>query len=439
MESDHPMRVLFVAPSYSPFIGGAQNFQRAMARRLVADGHQVTVVTTNARAPEDFWQPPRDNEAQLPARFENINHVPTHRVGIAYPAPAPYVFGMLRRLSFLVDRTWLPRDLKRVVLVKIARFLPPLPELESVLRRLVPGVDLVQAVDSSWDGLFVKAEETAQAFGKPFVAVPLMHLGERKIAAQFQMPHQVDAYRRADAVIALSRREGSEYQALGVPPDRIHLVPMGIDPESSATSSVDDVAKFRGQFTTSGSIVAFVGANTFDKGAFTLAEAVALANLQSQEYHLVCAGTQAEALRAHVESMDADLKSALSGRLHILGRVDEATKQILLAASDVLALPSRVDTFGIVLLEAWLHGKPVIGADAGGIPELVRHGETGLLVPFGDVRALSSALQEILGDRDRARQLGMNGRNAVLENFTWDHTYRRLTQIYRNIATQDLG
>jgi glycosyltransferase involved in cell wall biosynthesis len=433
MGSDHRIRVLFVAPSYSPFLGGAQNFQQAMARRLVANGHHVTVVTTNARIPDDFWQPPQD-KGRASVLIESVDHVPVHRVSIAYPAPAPYAFGVLRRLSYLIHRTWLPWDLKRAILVKIARFLPPLPELESTLARLLPDVDLVQAIDSSWDGLFIKAEEAAQAFGKPFVAIPLMHLGDKKIAAQFQMPHQLEVYGRADAVIALSHREASEYQALGVPPEHIHVISMGIDPEPLPAPSAEDVAKFRGHYTEKGSIVAFVGANTFDKGAFTLAEAVAVANLQSHECHLICAGAQAEGLRSHVESMNTNLKSALDGRLHILGRVDEATKQTLLAACDVLALPSRVDTFGIVLLEAWLHGKPVIGADAGGISELIRPGETGFLVPFGDAHALAAALGEILHDRDRARQLGLNGRDVVLKKFTWEHTYRRLWQIYRDLV-----
>ena len=57
-------------------------------------------------------------------------------------------------------------------------------------------------------------------------------------------------------------------------------------------------------------------------------------------------------------------------------------------------MPSRTDSFGIVFLEAWANALPVVAADAGGVPEVVRHEETGLLVPFGDLNRLSAALAQ---------------------------------------------
>ncbi len=55
-------------------------------------------------------------------------------------------------------------------------------------------------------------------------------------------------------------------------------------------------------------------------------------------------------------------------------------------------MPSRTDSFGIVFLEAWANGLPVVAADAGGVPEVVRHEQTGLLVPFGDLDRLSQSI-----------------------------------------------
>jgi glycosyltransferase involved in cell wall biosynthesis len=100
----------------------------------------------------------------------------------------------------------------------------------------------------------------------------------------------------------------------------------------------------------------------------------------------------------------------------------------------MLALPSQVDTFGVVILEAWLHGKPVIGAHASGIPDLVHNEETGLLVPFDDIGNLSAAIRRLILEPGLAVQLGMAGRRRVLQDYTWDETYHALSALYDSVV-----
>ena len=185
---------------------------------------------------------------------------------------------------------------------------------------------------------------------------------------------------------------------------------------------------------TTGPLVAFLGANTYDKGAFTLALAVAQLVQAGVPITLVCAGSQGEGLAAFLERQPLDIQNALRDRIRILGVVDEETKHAILTACDLLALPSQVDTFGIVLLEAWLHGKPVIGARAGGIPDLMHDGENGLLVPFGDVSALAAAMRRLVEAPELAARLGAEGRRQVLECYTWDRTYQTLMQVYAELT-----
>jgi glycosyltransferase involved in cell wall biosynthesis len=89
-------------------------------------------------------------------------------------------------------------------------------------------------------------------------------------------------------------------------------------------------------------------------------------------------------------------------------------------------MPSRTDSFGIVFLEAWANGLPVVAAAAGGVPEVVRDGETGLLVPFGDLDRLSRALATLLSDPVLARSLGAAGRAMVESGYTWDDRFATL-------------
>jgi glycosyltransferase involved in cell wall biosynthesis len=111
-------------------------------------------------------------------------------------------------------------------------------------------------------------------------------------------------------------------------------------------------------------------------------------------------------------------------RCHCLGRVSDATKRDLLAALTLLALPSRTDSFGIVLLEAWFYGKPVVAAQAGGLAAVVEDGVNGRLVPFGDVAALSGAITEILDDPEKGARWGAQGQ-VKANQFTWDTVYNR--------------
>jgi glycosyltransferase involved in cell wall biosynthesis len=109
-------------------------------------------------------------------------------------------------------------------------------------------------------------------------------------------------------------------------------------------------------------------------------------------------------------------------------------KQDMLAATDVFAMPSRVDSFGIVYLEAWAYGVPVIGCQAGGVPDVIDDGQDGLLIPFGDQQALAAAIDALLADPDRRRAMGQRGRAKVEANYTWEQIYQKLRAIYQELV-----
>lgn len=422
---------MIVSPLPLDYTGGASSFGSAMAGRLAAEGHQMTVLTTDAHRPADFWTRPVSGETNYkPA--SSAHGVTTIRLRISYPFPAPYGFGLLRRAGLWLQHTEIPAAVQRPLLRGLARAMPPLRDLPAALARLAPEADLIHALDSSWDGLFVAAADAAHASHKPFVAMPLMHLGGDAVRAHFQMAHQVDAYRSADAVLALSQREVDEYVRLGVAAERVHLLAMGVEPPPAEHSGAGD--DFRRAHGIAGPLVAFLGANTYDKGAFTLALAAAQLAAAGTPVTLVYAGPASQGLLEFLARQPANIRSALADRVHVLGLVDEPAKHQLLAASTLLALPSQVDTFGIVLLEAWSHGKPVIGARAGGIADLVREEVDGLLAPFGDVSALAAAIDRLVSDPDLAARLGEAGRERVLRDFTWDRTYQTLLGIYDAVA-----
>ncbi|MEJ2212282.1 MAG: glycosyltransferase family 4 protein, partial [Anaerolineae bacterium] len=104
--------------------------------------------------------------------------------------------------------------------------------------------------------------------------------------------------------------------------------------------------------------------------------------------------------------------------VHVRGAVSHEEKLAALRACDCLALPSTAEAFGIVFLESWIMGRPVIGARTGAVSSVITEGEDGLLAAPGDVASLAACIARLARDPDRARQMGARGRKTVLRRYT---------------------
>ena len=109
----------------------------------------------------------------------------------------------------------------------------------------------------------------------------------------------------------------------------------------------------------------------------------------------------------------------------------------LMRAIDVMCLPSHREPFGLVYVEAALAEKPVIACDAGGAPEIIAHGETGLLVRPQNVPDLAEAILTLLDNRDHAAAMGRRGRELALDRFSWPSYLARLRDVYDRVLGRE--
>lgn len=123
----------------------------------------------------------------------------------------------------------------------------------------------------------------------------------------------------------------------------------------------------------------------------------------------------------------------LGNHVKFTGTVNEPELKEIYRQASVFVLPSGGEGFGIVYLEAMAYGLPVIAARAGGAPEVVLDGQTGLLVPYGDPEVASMAIRQILSDPALARRLGEAGRRRVKEKFTFPRFKERVVQILEKL------
>jgi glycogen synthase len=173
--------------------------------------------------------------------------------------------------------------------------------------------------------------------------------------------------------------------------------------------------------------VLFAGRMAHQKGPDLLMEALPTVLLRHPRAKFVFAG-------------DGDLRPALERRSRELG-VDHATRFVgfqtngsltnLYKSCDVVCVPSRNEPFGMVILEAWSAGKPVVSTRNGGPEEFVWHGVNGLKV-YANPQSIIWGLDTIFGDFERARWMGRNGRIAAEEAFTWGAVAEQTLSVYQS-------
>jgi glycosyltransferase involved in cell wall biosynthesis len=308
--------------------------------------------------------------------------------------------------------------------------MPSVPAIETTLTGLTGRFELVHGINIALEWPLLAAWRYARRRQLPFVATPFVHVGEQgsgDVLINYVMPHQLEALQDADAVVVQTDIERRALKQLGVSGSRLHTLGMGVNLDR-VEGGVSE--RFRAQHNLDGPIVTFLGVVTYDKGSFYLTRAIEQLWTKGTEVHLVIAGRQVDEFVRFYERLPATTRD----RVLLLGPVYGQAKQDLLAATDVFALPSRIDSFGIVYLEAWAYRKPVIGARAGGVPDVIDDGEDGVLVEFGDVDGLARAIKALLKDSERAQTMGDRGRAKVEARHTWAHVCARLGKVYEQLV-----
>jgi glycosyltransferase involved in cell wall biosynthesis len=197
--------------------------------------------------------------------------------------------------------------------------------------------------------------------------------------------------------------------------DSFEIVHYGIDPNGEPKPYEDPVPR-----------LLCVGRLIPIKGHIVLLRAFAEARRELPELRLDIAGRGPlePALKARV------LELGIADAVTFLGHVSPIQAAIERAA--VVVVPSMGEGFGMVALEAMERGRPVIAAEIGGLGELVRDGETGLLVPAGDAEPLRAAIVRLAGDLELARQMGDAGRRRALARFLQTSCTERTELLYED-------
>jgi glycogen(starch) synthase len=414
------MRVLHVIQRYWPCVGGAERYLQEVSERLVDEGHEVTVYTTNAWDLEYFWNA---EKAALPTGEEVHRGVRICRFPVRHLPGSRVFYPAIRRLLTLLSA--LPLNVTPL-LFRLAGLTPRVPALATRLQGCEDEFDVVGAMTICFEALIYPALRFARRSRVPFVLYPLVHLGEGEgsdLRRHYTMQHQMELARRSDRVFAQTQMEMEFLASKGVVREGITKVGAGVVPNDVLGG---DAQRFRQRHSLVGPIVFSLGTVAFDKGSVHTVEAMRALWAKRRQCNLVMAGPVMDQFQAYYDRLPQDIRK----KCLLVGPIAEGEKKDLLAAGDIFVMPSRTESLGIVYLEAWLCGKPVIGARAGGVSEVIADGENGFLVPFGDVEALAHRIDALLARNDLAERFGARGRQKVVESHLWDEVYEKVRSVY---------
>jgi glycosyltransferase involved in cell wall biosynthesis len=240
-------------------------------------------------------------------------------------------------------------------------------------------------------------------------------------------PASLWKYARADAMIAVCKATADSLVASGIESARITVAYSGVDlSRVIPPASADTLASLGVR--AGAPLVVMVAALVGHKDPLTFVRAIDVVRRTVPDVQALMVG-EGE-LRPHVEREIAAL--GLGDRVHLAGYRTDADS--LMSVADVVALSSCDDGIGGVVIDAMSFGKPVAATAAGGIPEAVADGETGLLAPVGDATALGGAIARLLTDRELAARMGANGiRRAPL--FSIDNTVEKTLEVYERVLS----
>jgi glycosyltransferase involved in cell wall biosynthesis len=390
-----PMRVVLVDPN-----ANTPPYDRALAHALAVSGCQVELLTSRFLY-EDL--PPPTTFTLTEHFFATATSGLSSRLGLTRSSGA-------RRLMKAAEY---PLDWQRTL---------------ADLARQRPGVVHVQwSFQPELDLLFWRR---LRARGVPLVytvhnLVP--HDSSPGDAARFGR-----LYRAADALVVHSQRSAQAlHEGWDIPPERITVVPMGPMLEAWPQAPRDEARLLLG-LPPDAELILFAGLIEPYKGLSDLIAAFAQVAAKRSRARLVVAGKPNEPFAPYEQRLRTF--SLLDRTILDLRFLPEPTLAAYLCAADVVVLPYRSVTSSAMLLSARRFGCQIVATDVGDLGEIIRNGETGMLVPPASPEPLAQAILRLLAAPGVAAELGREGQAEALGRDGWPEAARRTLALYRSLA-----
>jgi len=233
----------------------------------------------------------------------------------------------------------------------------------------------------------------------------------------------------ADRLLAVSHDTRNEYIDLGIPEEKIQVVPNGVDMEKFRIIDRDE-ARRQLDLPEDRQIVLFAGYLRPRKGLQFLIEAIPKLVRDHDPLFVILGEGE---MRAELERKIVDYH--LENNVLLKGLVPHDQMPLYENAMDIMVLPTQKEGRPNVVIEAMAVEKPVVASAVSGIPELMVDGKTGHLIPPRDVKEIEDALGNILANPENGKKMGKAGRERILElDLTWENKAKKTIAVYEELV-----
>ena len=374
------MKILMLTWEYPPrIVGGIARVVHDLSKRLIKDGHEVTVVTY------------RDS-ADVP-EYENDKGVNVYRVDNYMIHPNNFIdwimqlnFNMLSKATEIINKEG--------------------------------GFDVIHAHD--W--LVTYAAKTLKnAYNIPIVATIHATEAGRNSGIHDETQRYINdtewllTYEAKEVIVNSNYMKNEIQRLFGLPFDKINVIPNGIN--LSNFTGIERDYDFRRQYAMDNEkIILYVGRLVYEKGVQHLIAAMPkiLSNYHDAKLIIAGRGGMMDELRAEASNL------GLNDKIYFTGYLNSKQVQKMYKCADVAVFPSTYEPFGIVALEAMLAGVPTVVSDVGGLDEIVTHGVDGMKSYAGNANSIADSVTALLYDHQLATNVSKKAKQKVKDQFNWE-------------------
>lgn len=374
------MKILMLTWEYPPrIVGGIARVVHDLSKRLIKDGHEVTVVTyrDNANVPE----------------YENDKGVNVYRVDNYMIHPNNFIDWIMQLNFNLVAKA------------------------TEVINK-EGGFDVIHAHD--WLVTYA-AKSLKNAYNIPIVATIHATEAGRNSGIHDETQRYINdtewllTYEATEVIVNSNYMKNEIQRLFGLPFDKINVIPNGIN--LSNFTGIERDYEFRRKYAMDNEkIILYVGRLVYEKGIQNLIAAMPkiLSNYHDAKLIIAGRGGMIDELRAEASNL------GLNDKVYFTGYLDSKQVQKMYKCADVAVFPSTYEPFGIVALEAMLAGVPTVVSDVGGLNEIVNHGVDGMKSYAGNPNSIADSVTALLYDHQLASNCAKKAKQKVKEQFNWE-------------------
>ena len=392
------MKILMLTWEYPPrIVGGIARVVHDLSKRLIKDGHDVTVVTYR--------------EGELPY-YENDKGVEVYRVDNYMITPNNFIDWIMQLNFNLVAKA-------SELIAKEGNF------------------DVIHAHD--W--LVANAAKTLKhAYNIPLISTIHATESGRNSGIHDETQRYINdtewmlTYESTEVIVNSNFMKGHIQGLFGLPFDKINVIPNGIN--LTNFNGIERDYEFRRQYALDNEkIILYMGRLVYEKGIQHLIAAMPkiLDNYHDAKLIIAGKGGMIDELKAQVEYM------GISNKVYFTGYLDAKQVQKMYKCADVAVFPSTYEPFGIVALEAMLAGVPTVVSDVGGLNEIVEHGVTGMKSYAGNSNSIADSILTLLYDHALAANVAKNAKAKVKELYNWNKIAQDTHFTYQKAICQTMA